>query len=734
MKKIIALTMALVIGLSGCKQSVDNIRSIQYEAWAQEADVMDYYTQAMSYKTVTKRTTEVQKVTYETSKVAEDTENSLVTAVNAIQAELAAEDWRPGFHVGSQTHQYIKYLLDDKVLTATGKRNIETALGYFFVDIEYNMAPQTEATFTDSSKFVGIGGAFTNDYKGTIELDSDYMAQANQRVLTYCQENGVLPGPLVMPDGHSSMVRKSFYDIGLYNKVAGTSQKQSSFMPPLRMVVAPAQATGNLSGYGLFPQGKFDMTDFGYDRTKLSGALTLRYVFKQNLSDPTKVEFKTVYCTGYTLGNMIPGQGQTFSQQAKDKVDTDKELVDADGEAVNEENLNHASEFEEKAKEDAKNLLMVPEFIQVEIEKLVERSDRALSNGDLQAMLSGDIYADVGIGYLSGLYNNNVYGRRHMSNVEGYLARTGNKYLIDVETTVQENPKGTEQIGQYKSKAYMVVEQTGLEFIIKDYVVYDFLMTVEPQINVDSSTMKQLASANLTGTIPDTAKAEIQELLGKLYYVSTDRDLDGMYSCFDSDTGIVSGHEYEYMNSTLRGWLTKQGISTPTTYHGQVSEFMGGSSEQAELVAEELITYEGKPTAQYMQTYYLVSHYGNEWVIDNMKAIDLQDISAEEAQNVLNRMTPLTWSGSTAEGEEPKKQETGPKEFGALALMDVVYASSMDGGIIQSGPETSTEPVVTPEPSPGTGDSGAGQPGEIQTTGGEYVWDDRLQDYVWVAG
>ena len=69
-----------------------------------------------------------------------------------------------------------------------------------------------------------------------------------------------------------------------------------------------------------------------------------------------------------------------------------------------------------------------------------------------------------------------------------------------------------------------------------------------------------------------------------------------------------------------------------------MTEWIGGADNQVELITEEIIIYEGQDTAQYMQMYYLVSNLNNKWVIDEMKALEIRDISGEELEQIKARI------------------------------------------------------------------------------------------------
>jgi hypothetical protein len=240
-----------------------------------------------------------------------------------------------------------------------------------------------------------------------------------------------------------------------------------------------------------------------------------------------------------------------------------------------------------------------------------------------------------------------------MSKVNRVVGRSDHKYLVEVETLVNEGPKETDTVGTYVYKGYMVIQQENTEFHITDYVMTSMSMEKEPQIDMDNTILKRLAALNLTGEVSDEAKAGITDLLEDLYTGSTERKLQDMYKCFNTDTNLLSSTHREYLNSQLRGWLTKLGVDVPATYTGTVSQWIGGADDQAELFTTELIDYEGKNKGLYMQNYYLVSAYEDRWVIDEMKVIESKDVSGEELESIRNTIK----SGASAAVENPDNNE-----------------------------------------------------------------------------
>lgn len=628
-KKVISVSLLAIMTmstLSGCGAS-ENPKDIPLVPALSQKEVIDYYKQSLAYDTIASRTVKPNQVTYEMQDVEGSAKQLVSDAATKIESLLARNSVTLADGMDPSIHQYIKYVLDDKQLARDSITHVREALGYYFVDIDYNLSPKSPGTFNENMKYLGINGAFKQDYStGEVSVDTVFMQKANSDVEKYLAENPTYKTEASPVAG----VRAPLSDVSLFNKAAGISLKQTALMPPLSMVYAfPGES---LSGYCLFPQGSFTLRDFKYSRSKMSGTATLRYVFKKDILDPSKIEFTNVYVTSYKLNN--------------------------------------TPEIDETA--------VAPEFVRTEAEKILERSDRAISNNDIPALMSGKIYDDMGVAALYGNMRNYCYNQRHMSKVKSIVGRNDHKYLIEFETLTQEGPKGSGTTGTYVQTGYMVVQQETTEFHITDYVITGFEMTKEPQINLESTIMKRLAALNLTGEVTEDAKKGINELMTKLYESSTERQLQEMYGCFNTDTNLLSSTHREYLNSQLRGWLIKYGTNSKSTYAGTVSQWIGGADNQVEFFTNELIEYTGRDNGLYMQNYYLVSNYDDKWVIDEMKVVESKDVSGAELASIKEAIQAgKTISVENADNEvknqsednndenkvvEPKQEQQKPSE------------------------------------------------------------------------
>lgn len=610
--KLIIITISTsMLFTSGCAfKSSSPAKDLPLVEALSEKEVIDYYKEALKYESIVERNIQVHEVTYELKEMSNSVKPKVRELKNAIEKELYSHTYKNSNMLSEQQYYYIKSIIDDKILT-NGKIIKEAeSLGYYFMDVEYDIAKNNTGKFLEKAQYLGIHGAFKKDVYGNVSFDERFIKVYDQKAagaitiiddaadnfqsdpIEYIDNQEENSTEQVRADFNNTYIgRKIQLDISTYNKLSGSSLNQTAFMPPLKMVYETNKESGVMSGFGIYPQGEFGLKTFEYNRNQLRGKLVLRFVFKQDILNKEKINFTGVYPVSISIDNKL---------------------------------------------EDAEQL--VPDFVREEIEKIVERSDRAICNNDISALMSGNIYNDIGVAVLNGLYQNNTYLLRKISNVEKVIGRKDNYYLVQVVSMIQEGPRGTNAYGTYKDTYQMVIEQQGLKFIINDYVLIKRELIKEPQFELDSSIIKRLAALGLRGTISEESKEAIKELLNGLYQASTDRKLKGMYDSFNDDTTLLSSSHKEYLNSQLRGWLVRYGVNVKSTYKGIVTEWIGGADNQVELITEEIIIYEGQDTAQYMQMYYLVSNLNNKWVIDEMKALEIRDISGEELEQIKARI------------------------------------------------------------------------------------------------
>lgn len=742
--RIVAILSASSMLMTGCSSFVsEDVASYPLAPSMTSAELIDYYAKALDYDSVVSRNVTVHETKYEVKDISGAKADRLKELAAQCEALLGQNEYNATEEslkiLSYDTYEYIKSTIDNEVLTDGKVENITGALGYYFVDIKYNISAKQPGSFKDLASMVGLNGIFRENYLGEYLVDTSYVtvmitklneyysanriaqhaiwdsaantvrivdgeAPAGANTVVIEENNGYVPeegfldgtdegfldgtdeideesletseesdnteteeeasetntdedvadsentdetslddvvdGDITEPEttesepilpitnnevevisevsqsGKYTIVtpsnRRPQLDIELINEIAGSSVRQLSVCPSLDMMYTKPTAEGTMSGYGIYTAGGNGLKTFGFDRSKLDGTITLRYVFKDDTAGTGNIYGVNIYVTEEDITNGI-------------------NITD--------------------------NNVLIPEFLQSQLEQLIERSDRAQVNYDLSALMSGAIYEDLGIGMLRANKNKNTNVNKYMSKIRQVISRdtANNSYLVEVETTTIEGPKDVDAYGTYKDIYYVVVQQQDDKFIITDWLRSSRIMTSEPPINPDSNVQKRLIALNLAGTISDDTKEYIKELLGHLYTSGTNRIAYGprevtingqtvtinygMYDCFSSDTSVLSADDLEYQNSTLRNTITKKGMDIKAVFSGTVTEWIGGYENQAEFTTEELITYQGLNCGHYMQVYYLVSLENDRWVIDERNVLDEYEISdAETLSTVQGRV------------------------------------------------------------------------------------------------
>lgn len=733
--KAVALLGVASLSLTGCSSFIsEDVTSYPLASTMTSAELVDYYAKALKYDSIVSRNVDVHETKYEMKDIEGAKSEKLKDLTSQCEAILGKNEYTPTEDsvklVSNDTFHYIKGSLDNEVLTGGKVQNIQGALGYYFVDVKYDVTSKTPGTFKDVVNLIGLDGAFTKDYKDRYSINTAYLTAVVKQLNEYYYKNNInkcavfdsnantirildntapdysdnivddydsfensdsdiytapgdedeqddtlsdigtdssdssdeavtsddetddskssvkakkstkssdksdddnkksdkknkksnkksATGSDALPDGSNYTIvtpesRRLQLDTKLINKTTGSSTTGIADMPELDDVYNKPSEEGTISGYGIYPAGDDGLKTFGFDRSKLSGSVTLRYVFKDDETG-----------TGDILGSNIYIQSEEITN-----------------------GVNVSS-----------NNVLVPEFLQSQLEQIVERADRVQANNDLAGLMSGNVYEDIGVGVLRGYKSKNTGISKHMSTIRQIINRdtANNSYLLEVETTTIEGAKDVDSYGTYKDISYVVVQQQGDKFIITDWCRVSRTIAAEPPIDPESNVQKRLIALNLAGSISDDSKDSIKSLLSNLYTAGTNRLLrgpeeikvdgetrtleKGMYDCFASDTSILSADDLEYENSLLRDILTKHGVDISSIYSGTVTEWIGGYEDQAEFTTEELVSYDGLNSGYYMQVYYLAQIVNDEWVIAERTVLDSYDVDdAEQLDAIKERV------------------------------------------------------------------------------------------------
>lgn len=696
--------------MTGCSSVIGtDAKSYPLTAALTQQEVLDYYAKSMAYDTVVSRSAEANINNYEVKEVTNpEKKKALEKALSATEDLLSADSYvaneTNSNYLSASMYNYIRAMLNDKKLTNSRIVAMNQALGYYFLDVEYDISAAPIGTFTDAISLVGMSGSFSrsgvtgedsvnvgflqnaqsklNNYftskimtakavysggssfsmtglnkaaapdysSGTVTepsipgvdgieaIDAEPQmanapldaAQPNETGDTTPDETGdsttggnetdgigdvTEPNepdttePVKQPEVKPVIAytpRTTGIDLDLFTSVVGFGSTKA-YIPKLSMVYNTPVGGNGISGVGIYPSGGLGLSIFGFNRNNLTGTCTIRYLYKENLTNPNLLSCANIYVNYYEITS---------------------------GFSANNDNI-------------------IPEFLSEEFEILVERADRAMVNCDINGLANGSIFSDVGMAVLQGYteeYGNLI---RQISTVRRIISRDieNNAYLVEIESYKQEGDEGSDLYPSYKDMIYAVIEQKGSEFVITDWMTMTRQLVNEPDINPDSSTAKRVVSLGLTGSVSDDTKSEVTELINSLYDASSRRILTGpvtlkdgtviekgMYDCFDSNVEMLPSTRKEELNAKIRELLVKYGTNTSATMRGTVTEWIGGTSNQVEFTTEEVITYQGRTDGVYMTCYYLVSCMEDVWVIDDIQILDQEELSGDGLSAVVARI------------------------------------------------------------------------------------------------
>ena len=670
--------------------------------------VLDYYADSLKYDAVITRASdeEKEKTKYEEHIVTDsETIDQITSLYKQAESNLQNTEYiADGAVIDEELFNYIKGYLNDLQISG-GKipeNGITSAIGYYFIDVEYNTAPSTYGEFTNLASLIGLRGAFKENYMtGEVTKDDGFIAAALDAGNKYFLENNInktlvyddtnlfqaIDGRIGIENSGITETADHTVDETVDTEVDGAGTEVSE-----ENTAEDSEVTedGNTSDGAIAEEETVEdettadvtneisnITDTQYNEPVSSGNRAVKFdvnyinsivgASAENMYTMPKIS--TIY--NIPSSNGISGAGiypcgiggmKLFGYNREKSSGTltlryvFQESEDGDGtiSCINiypKEMRNEIPQFA------ADSNVIIPEYLMQEFEVLVERADRAIVNCDLTTLISDSIFTDLGFGVLRGYKKDSTDILKHMSVIRQVISRSidNNAYVLEIESTIVEGAKSSNVQGTYRDKSYIVIQQFGKEFKITDWVRVSRDVTDEPDIDYGNSTLKRLVALNLTGEVSDTTKKEVTTLINDLYRASTYRKLSGpyeiktsdgtvtydrgMYDCFNNDVKLLRSDKKEELNSRIRSYLTAYGTDTKCVYSGTVDEWIGGYKNQVEFTTEEVMVYGDNEAGRYFRTYYLASKMNDVWYIDEMKILDTEEIDASEISDIQGRVS-----------------------------------------------------------------------------------------------
>ncbi len=435
------------------------------------------------------------------------------------------------------------------------------------------------------------------------------------------------------------------YDINEF-KAFGSSKEQIADIPPVNMVYNPAPTQGRLNGFGMYSQAKAGLSEYGITQNSLEdpGSIIVTYVFKQNVYEPEKLDYVTVYVNEYSSNNKsmnneaVGGCLTAYLDEEKSKID--------EGQLIDEEALSKGFTGPQ---------LTVPTFLTDRLNMAIDEFDRAVNNKSAMALMDGTVIEDVGLGMKYAAYAQSADIVTFKSDIKRIVARKDNSYLLEVERTVEDCPRDTGVIGQYRDTYFVVIRQDGTKFRYNDEYLVRRVNTSVPEVDAENTAIRRLVALNLSGEVDqNTAKNIETEVLNKFTENMKTRAEDPA-KFFNPDKNLLNEDRYEYIYSKIMGQANAKGSSVKLDWKIVPTEWISGTSEQVEFTTKELILYdEGNKGGLYLENYYLVSKYGTEWLIDDIITVRDESFEKKDVSAYQQRM-----SGGAAEApaSEPTEAE-----------------------------------------------------------------------------
>ncbi len=670
--------------------------------------VLDYYADSLKYDAVITRASdeEKEKTKYEEHIVTDsETIDQITSLYKQAESNLQNTEYiADGAVIDEELFNYIKGYLNDLQISG-GKipeNGITSAIGYYFIDVEYNTAPSTYGEFTNLASLIGLRGAFKENYMtGEVTKDDGFIAAALDAGNKYFLENNInktlvyddtnlfqaIDGRIGIENSGITETADHTIDETVDTEVdgAGTEVSEENTAEDSEVTedgntsdgaIAEEETVGDETTADVTNEIS-NITDTQYNEPVSSGNRAVKFdvnyinsivgASAENMYTMPKIS--TIY--NIPSSNGISGAGiypcgiggmKLFGYNREKSSGTltlryvFQESEDGDGtiSCINiypKEMRNEIPQFA------ADSNVIIPEYLMQEFEVLVERADRAIVNCDLTTLISDSIFTDLGFGVLRGYKKDSTDILKHMSVIRQVISRSidNNAYVLEIESTIVEGAKSSNVQGTYRDKSYIVIQQFGKEFKITDWVRVSRDVTDEPDIDTGNSTLKRLVALNLTGEVSDTTKKEVTTLINDLYRASTYRKLSGpyeiktsdgtvtydrgMYDCFNNDVKLLRSDKKEELNSRIRSYLTAYGTDTKCVYSGTVDEWIGGYKNQVEFTTEEVMVYGDNEAGRYFRTYYLASKMNDVWYIDEMKILDTEEIDASEISDIQGRVS-----------------------------------------------------------------------------------------------
>lgn len=199
-KQFVAITAALsCITMTGCGSFVSaDVTKYELVPALTTQEVIDYYAKALEYDSIVTRAADDNKavVTYNVNPVSPSKEERLQKLVSKAEQMLSSNEYSYESDntdiMSKDTWVYVKSVLDNLSLSNGSIVEMGGALGFYFVDVEYDLSASTPGQFTEYSDMLGLSGVWMKTATGEYRVNVGYLESAMQKLNQYFADNNIM--------------------------------------------------------------------------------------------------------------------------------------------------------------------------------------------------------------------------------------------------------------------------------------------------------------------------------------------------------------------------------------------------------------------------------------------------------------------------------------------------------------------------------------------------------------
>lgn len=495
---ILAAVSCASMMLSGCGSSYigEDVSKYPLVSFATEQEIMDYYAKSLEYDSVITRNVEVHETKYNMLPVSGAKEEVLKGLVSEIEGVLNRNHYETqegeeiqdfSKLISRDNWVYIKQAIDNETLLNGKIVDIGGALGYYFVDVAYDVSASPTGMFNQFTSLVPLNGAFkVSGYDGTYEIDIAYMQSAMNKLNEHFRTIGANRCAFFDSEQGTFEIREGVSPYSVSTSL-GTTEEQSlgSSSEGSQIGDMDVDVSGQDAVIGDDEELPIDSADTG-ETGGTSGAEgtegeaagttedTPQTITEDQVSKPeesrglisyksiTSTDRKTTFDTkliNEVVGTSLTGRalvpnldyvydvpepvgtmsglgiypyGESglklfgYDRSQLEGTITIRYVFKDDTEASGDilgSNVYITEEQISTGPDRADGSVKIPKFLEDQINILLERMDRVEVNRDLAGMIDGSIYEDLGLPVLAGFKDEGCNTLKNMSVLRQVLAR-----------------------------------------------------------------------------------------------------------------------------------------------------------------------------------------------------------------------------------------------------------------------------------------------------------------------